>query len=350
MAAVSDNRFPDVVLKEESKSFHVDGRENATIVNACAESRDEKEATSEITSSDDREGSVTDKRNISKGSISKSIPLRKSKAPKSPQRTYMSDNSYPPSYPGAQRGPYPPPHGMHGRPPASGLFGPPGPYYGGPHDFRGGPPPMYHQMPHVPHPGQFSGGYGHTPNMTGRPGPYHPPYGGHSYTGHAPMGYHPAGPHHHHPGSFAPPMNSHSMDNSSISSTKSKGSRGSKKRTIDDAKDKSHAYSFRRTNSNASSNTTVTHGNNTSDIHPLKQDTGARKKYSGSDNIFEQDPYTHRRQYSGGSTTSSLSAGGFSLQSYEGQRSKLYLRCGGYITITFGMQSSDSTLFLQTAQ
>ena len=319
---MSEDHFAEVLLvHDESKPMGNEERQKAsTAVNAKAESRDENEGTLDNIGADEREGHVADKKHVSKTSLSKPLTSRKNKAPKSPQRTYMHDNSYPPSYPGAQRGLYPPPHGMHGRPPAPGPFGPPVPYYGGPHDFRG-PPPMYHQMPPLPHHGQFNGGYVHAPNMTGRPGPYHPSYGGHSYpSGHPPMGYHPAGPHHH-PSGFAPPMNtSHSMDNNSISSSKSKGSRGSKKRSIDDAKDKSHAYSFRRTNSNASSNTTVTHVN--MDIHPLKQDHGVRKTYSGSDNIFEQDHVSHRRQHSGGSTTSSLSAGGFSLHSYEGPRSK----------------------------
>lgn len=293
-------------------------------VNLKAESRDENECSLENIGAAEREASETDKKHAAKISLLKPLPSRKNKAPKSPQRNYMHDNSYPPSYQGAQRGPYPPPHGMHGRPPAPGPFGPPMPYYGGMHDFRGGHPPMYHQMPPLPHAGQFNGGYVHPPNMTGRPAPYHPPYGSHSYPpAHPPMGYHPGGPHHH-PSGFAPPMNtSHSMDNNSISSSRSKGSRESKKRSIDDAKDKSHTYAFRRTNSNtSSSNTTATHGNGGSDGHPFKQDHVSRKKYSGSDNIFEQGHSSHRRQYSGGSTTSSLSAGGFSLHSFEGQRSK----------------------------
>jgi hypothetical protein len=322
MAELSEDQYDEVMFHEESKPS-ADASEKATTgYMDKGENRDDNEGALENSGADEREGPAVDKKPVAKSSLSKPLPPRKNKAPKSPQRTYMHDNSYAPSYPGAQRGPYPPSHGMHGRPPAPGPFGP-GPYYGGPHDFRGGPPHLYHQVPPLPHPGQFSAGYVHPPNMVGRPGPYHPPYGSHSYpSGHPTMGYHPGGPHHH-PSSFAHPMNaSHSMDNSSISSSRSKGSRGSKKRTIDDAKDKTHAYSFRRTNSNTSSNTTVTHGNNASDVHPLKQNNGGRKKYSGSDNIFEQDHYGHRRQYSGGSTTSSLSAGGFSLHSYEGPRSK----------------------------
>lgn len=329
MAQVSDcQNAAEVTLKEEPKLSTAAEPTIHTIALATkAEVRDENEAVSESVGGEEREKPMPEKIAVTKNSVPKSSPSsRRNKVPKSPQRSYaMPENAYPPSYPGSQRGPYMAPHGIHGRPPAPGPYGPPpGPYYGGPHDFRGGPPPPYHQMPPLPHPGQYNGGYGHPPNMAGRPGPYHPPYGAHSYpSGHPGMGYHPGNPHHHH-GNFPPPMNpSHSMDNNSISSARSKGSRGSKKRTIDDTKDKSHAYSFRRTNSNASTNTTGTHGNNAMDHHPLKQESGNRKKNLGSDNIFDQDRYSHRRQYSGASTTSSLSAGGFSLQSFEGPRCKI---------------------------
>lgn len=120
-----------------------------------------------------------------------------------------------------------------------------------------------------------------------------------------------------------------------------KGSHGvSKKRTIDgvhESKDKSHAYSFRRTNSNASSNSTITAGNNAADSHPLTQESPRKRdrsssrstsnlnySHSSSNNIFQEERFHHRRNPSGTSTASSLSAGGFSLHSYDGPRCKYF--------------------------
>lgn len=334
------------------------------------ESRDENDSIAREEKPGERESSVPEKKDQpTKRPQARPSPRKnKNSAPShnshpSPQRPYMHEN-YPPSYPPHNRGPYPPPHAMHTGPRghAPGPYPPagPGPYYGGgPHDhYRGGPPPThYHQMPPLPHPGQYppNGHYGHPPNMSGRPGPppgYHiPPYGMQSYPPgppQQPMGYHAGPPPHAQSyGHQINPSNSMSVasDNNSIASSKSKGSHisrstksshgGSKKRTIEGVhttKDKTHMYSFRRTNSNESSNTTVTAGNGT-DMHPLKQDSPRKRErsssrsshhlpYTTSENIFDQERFHHRRAPSGSSTASSLSVGGFSLHSYEGPRSK----------------------------
>eukprot|EP00934_Nitzschia_sp_Nitz4_P008284 Nitzschia sp. Nitz4//scaffold13_size275219//108262//111350//NITZ4_000866-RA/size275219-processed-gene-0.151-mRNA-1//-1//CDS//3329535990//8274//frame0 len=312
------------------------------------DSRDESESVSRKPKVEDRDYSASEasEHQSSKQTQSKPSPSRKSRSSgssiQSPQRSYMSDN-YPPSY---SRGPYPPHPSMHGAPrappPAAGPYGHPHYYGGAPHDPYRAPHPHYHQMPPLPHPGQYGAPYCPPPNMAGRPGPppgYHP-YAPHSY---APphMGYH-GGP----PPSFPPPGHPMSgpSDNHSISSGKSKGShvsrstKGShgvsKKRTIDgvhESNEMSHEYAFRRTNSNASSNSTVTASNN--DHHPLTHESPRKRERSNShnsqnsrypsavsNNIFDEDRFRHRRNPSGASSASSLSAGGFSLQSYDGPR------------------------------
>lgn len=352
--------LPEILMNNEDvKGTGQELRGNASdLMND--ESRDDNDSSIRKVKTEERESSMAErKEQPAKRSQARPSPSRKNKhslqsynSHPSPQRPYMHE-SYPPTYHPANRAPYPPPHAMHGPrgpPPASGPYAPPPPYYA-PHDHYRGPPPPYHQMPHIPHPSQYghTGHYGHPPNMHGRPGPppgYHPPpYGAApSYSGgpHPAMGYHGAPPPHLQ--NFAPHLNqSHSMstsDNNSISSSKSKGSHisrstksshgGSKKRTIEgmhDSKDKSHAYSFRRTNSNESSSSTITAGNNASDVHPLKRDSPRKRdrsnqhsSYSSSNNnIFDEERFRHRRHPSGTSTASSLS-GAFSLHSYDAHR------------------------------
>jgi hypothetical protein len=98
------------------------------------------------------------------------------------------------------------------------------------------------------------------------------------------------------------------------------------------------AYSFRRTNS-SSSNSTLTTAKNTTTDHSTIVDSPQPKHENGpsrssntnhlpplphSNNIFENER-GHRRSHSGDSTTSSLSAGGFSLSSYNGPKGKSFI-------------------------
>lgn len=328
--------------------------EEKAAVEIKQESRDEKDTSSKESSTESRVSAVEKSEPTSKKSQTKS-PTRKSKSTNSshpsPQRSFMHEN-YPPSYlHHGGRPPYPPPHAMHSGPrahPGAGPFAPPPPpYYGGaPHDpYRGPPPPHYHQMPPLPHPGQYgpTGHYGHL-NMPGRPGPppgYPAPYGAPSYAPGPPMGYQGVPPPHQNYGSHQGIASV--SDNHSISSSKSKGSHvsrstksshGGKKRTIDGVhamQEGPHAYAFRRTNSNASSSSTVTASNNTSDIHALIEESPRKRdrpsdhprsySNSASTNIFDEERF-HRRNPSNASTTSSLSVGGFSLHSYDGPRGK----------------------------
>mmetsp|Transcript_10481 Transcript_10481/g.24887 ORF Transcript_10481/g.24887 Transcript_10481/m.24887 type:complete len:1021 (+) Transcript_10481:96-3158(+) len=309
-----------------------------------------------------------DETHLSKNSTqSKSSPkARKGKSSQqSPrqQRPYMHEG-YHPSYrhqpPPGRGGHYPSHPAMHG-----GSRGPPpGPYHpphaphqylnyngnpAGPHDhhYRAPHPHHYHQMPPLPHPGQShyggrNGHYGHPPNMPGRPGPpppgyHHSGYGGHYPGPPPPMGYHPGPP----PPSYhssQQPSDSNSISSSrSKRSTKSHSSEGSrKKRTIEGVHDGSQdiksvplSYSFRRTNSSCSNSTTT--ASKTADQSmtesPNKRERSSSRDsnflppISRSSNIFdERERPTHRRSNSGNSTTSSLSAGGFSLSSYEGSK------------------------------
>jgi hypothetical protein len=131
-----------------------------------------------------------------------------------------------------------------------------------------------------------------------------------------------------------------SSDSNSISSTRSKSSRNSsKKRTIENVVSSNSipsAYSFRRTDSASSSTSTVT-ANNThggeatvdgglgekSPKHPPKPEIASSGAATGDapqgDSAAKRRGY-HRRDYSGASTASSLSVGGYSLESYEGPR------------------------------
>jgi hypothetical protein len=354
----------------------------SSTVKVKEETRDEADKNSRKNDANERDGSSVDRTDhkSSKRSQPKPSPSRKSNSSSgshtsprpSPQRHYMHDGYTSYHQMPLGRGPYHPPHGMHSGPrgpaPASSSFPPPGPhYYGtGPHDhFRGHPHPHYHQMPPIPHPSQsgpYGGPNGHycpPPNMSGRPGPpppgYHPPYGA-PYP--PPMGYHSAPPPNFGHQSNPPhSMPSAASDSTSISSSKSKGStdrrssksqtssnESRKKRTIDGVhqssnKDKGRpvAYTFRRSNSNASTSSTVTAGNNTaSETHPVCEASPHKRERApsrssnhlpplshSSSNIFEEGERFHRRNFSGTSTASSLSVGGFSLSSYDASRCKL---------------------------
>jgi hypothetical protein len=144
-------------------------------------------------------------------------------------------------------------------------------------------------------------------------------------------------------------------DSNSISSKSSMNSK--KKRTIDGLQQHHHhhqnphnnkpsSYSFRRSDSNSSATSTATAGNNTStetqqtndSLHHSSQQQHQHSKQqhtsgceSGLSSLRVSNnnprsttirpgvtkPHFHRRDYSGASTASSLSVGGFSLSSYE---------------------------------
>jgi hypothetical protein len=212
-----------------------------------------------------------------------------------------------------------------------GPFGAPPPY--GYHGSGFGHPPHYPPHPHMMPPGPYGAGpgsfHGHHRGMKGSFGPP-PMYGGPP----GPYGMHPyPGPRHGMPPNFHMHPNITSSDSASISS---KGSLNSKKkRTIDGVSGNSstnqpmpNAYAIRRMDSNSSSTSTVTAGNNTSSETHLNDDHHANNKSSalGFDTFGSSQPEDlhhepprryHRRDYSGTSTASSLSVGGFSLASYE---------------------------------
>jgi len=177
-----------------------------------------------------------------------------------------------------------------------------------------------------------SGPYGHPP-------PPPPP---------PPSMYPYQGPGMRHPISSFP---SSSEDTASIGSNKSKTKSGKaansrKKRTIDGVDQRlnvtappqglSSAFTMARVHSNASTSSTVTAGNNTSTDTPnLTEDSPQKSKnhlpplssrpdYQGSINMHEDANKKgyHRRDFSGASTTSSLSVGGLSLSSYETRGNK----------------------------
>jgi len=96
----------------------------------------------------------------------------------------------------------------------------------------------------------------------------------------------------------------------------------SKKRTIEGLAD-NNDFPFRRATSDSSSCSTVTHANNTSTETPYLVEDSPQKNNIPSANLFEDEAELnmhqkeHRRDDSMASTASSLSAGGFSMQSYE---------------------------------
>lgn len=249
------------------------------------------------------------------------------KGDKPSNRSRQSIHRFP--YKKGGRAPYPMSHG-----------GPPGP------PFRGPPPYGY--------PGSASYGHGLPPNYSypGGPQPPHmppyPPMAGRSngpphgpgFPHHMPPGYHhgqgmygapPAfsghPPYPSQPGMLPPNFKS----SDSVSSMSTKNSQ--KKRTIEGVHEDSQlpasAYSFRRTDSLSSSTTTTTVGNNTSAETYGTDESGDKKDGSGlpplnmasmSMSFDDEDRSYNQRDVSGdASTTSSLSAGGLSLGSYEGE-------------------------------
>ena len=240
---------------------------------------------------------------------------------------YYNNNSMPPNMQG-NRGIYLPINRGYGGPPPynypGGNFGPPPPQYHSHHShmmppYNSGPPSGAYPGP----PSTMKGNY--HPNMPyGAPGPYgippqYPPHHGMNHNYHS--------------------MNLHS-DSNSISSKSSMNSM--KKRTIEGIHNESSkmtsAYNYRRCDSNSSTTSTVTAGNNVSiesqRMEPSlqissKSSNGGDGRISNSDgSMFLNDHHKipshrgpeqryHRRDYSAASTASSLSAGGFSLSSYE---------------------------------
>jgi hypothetical protein len=229
--------------------------------------------------------------------------------------------------------------GAHHGPP----YGAPPPSYG----YSTGAPShdMYHgrpqySMPPMPH-HQSQQGYG-----APAPGPQYGHHPGAYSSGYAPL------PPHMYPyqgAGIRPPISSFtssSDETASLGSNKSKGSKSGgnsrKKRTIDGVDQRvnvsappqglSSAFSMHRVHSNASTSSTVTAGNNTSTDTPnLTEDSpqktrsnlpplSSRPDYQGPINAhedFRDKQGYHRRDFSGTSTTSSLSVGGLSLSSYE---------------------------------
>ena len=207
--------------------------------------------------------------------------------------------------------------------------------YGHPAGNYGHPPPPYHhpgQMPPMP---PYGGGNHYPgPQMGGQRGMNYPSHYGNHYSSIPPSSYPPHGM----------PPSYPSMQTSDSASISSKGSRGSKKRTIDGVHDSSGmvpmgiaAYAIRRTDSSSSATSTVTAGNNTSsDSHLIHDSPHSKRDRShdlpqlnmggiGLDDHHDRHRHSrhHRRDLSAdASTTSSLSVG-LSLASYE--RGKLYI-------------------------
>jgi len=319
-----------------------------------AESRDDSgasERTAPTGASDERQGAAPVAAPVTKKTAK--VPPKKRNTAKALAQA-RSQDSRQGHYPQSRNGPIPyhtqvlgngPRGPPYGGPPTYGYGGPGGPpshdLYRGPHQYS--MPPMPHQQqgyggpgPGAPfgHPGQH-----HHPNYGGGPYSHHPPPHMYSYQG-APIH------------QQRPPISSFtssSDDTASLGSSKSKGSKSGKctssnsrkKRTIDGVDQRlnvavpqhglSSAFSMRRVHSNASTSSTVTAGNNTStdtpnltDDSPQKQrphlpPLSSRPDYQGSIAMLEdahKQGY-HRRDFSGASTTSSLSVGGLSLSSYE---------------------------------
>jgi hypothetical protein len=247
-------------------------------------------------------------------------------------RYYRSNPSNPmsPNLPG-NRGVYPPLNrGYGGHPPYNypgGNFGPPPQQY---HNHHSHMMPPYNNGPH-------GGAYPGPPvSMSMKPN-YHPsmPYGAPGSYGIPPQypPHHGNGMNHNYHN-----MNLHS-DSNSISSKSSINSK--KKRTIEgihnDSSKISSAYNFRRTDSN-STTSTVTAGNNVSiesqrmepslHIHSKASNSEEGRSSNSDQSLLLNNHHKvsnhrgpeqryHRRDYSAASTASSLSAGGFSLSSYE---------------------------------
>lgn len=350
-AAEEQRDGPEMMAIEKKDS-------NVSMVNATAsltvnaatlsepESRDDKGDTGGRTeapsarsdSTDEHQGAAAAAKKIKKVPPKKRNPVKGRVPVRQPPQT----GHFPPQ----QRGPMAPYHsqmmvGGGGHPHAYGAH----PSYGygaatgaPTHDmYRGRPqytmPPMPHhqnQQAYAPAPGSYHPGF--ATNPYGAPPP-------HMYAAYQGAG-------------FRPPMSSFtsgSDDTASLGSSKSKGSKSGgsnnsmKKRTIDGVappgvplpQGLSSAFTMHRTHSNSSTSSTVTAGNNTSTDTPnLTEDSPQKMRNhlpplssrpdfqhgGGPVNMMYDDSHKqgyHRRDFSGASTTSSLSVGGLSLSSYE---------------------------------
>lgn len=221
----------------------------------------------------------------------------------------------------------------------------PHPHYGGGY---GGPPP------HGGGGGNRGGNGNNNSNNNSSQYPPHHPAHHHPYSGGPP----PYGMPYGMPPGYPPNAMQQSDCSTSVGSGKSKSSKTSqqRKRTIDGIIQTSasgdanmalppSAYQFRRSDSNSSSTSTVTAGNNTSTTHhtvdTADNNESGRNRSSSNDFLYDNPNNNdnmqasrpsknrgyHRRDYSGASTASSLSVGGFSLASYEGPRGMYHRPC-----------------------
>lgn len=344
---MSDTAITDEVSSLPRKTI-VGGIENDSLMQGDDEARGDAAVVKREEDGDERDHAATFSQQAQKKKSAAASPAARSKNPsanisqysKQQQQQqqnarYYSNNSMPPNLPGP-RGPFPPMGRGYGGPPP----------YGYPGGNYGPPPSHYHPHPHMMQPYNNGPGGPYTGPPGGMKGNYHPPmpYGG----GPGSYGMPPTYPPHHGMNQqFLHSMNSQS-DSNSISSKSSMNSK--KKRTIDGMHNPSKkiptAYAFRRSDSNSSSTSTVTAGNNTSGethhtedsmhLHP-KRSNGCEAAMSslnmGGGMMFANEHHRtsihqgqskgqmkqhyHRRDYSGASTASSLSVGGFSLSSYE---------------------------------
>jgi len=294
-----------VVEVENGVAKHETRDDESTNVREAGESRDKSEA------------------NIKKVQ-SKSVPSRKQKGSHSAHHPSPQMSGYSTYHQQGHTSYHP---GMRGPSQPSAPYPPPYFPTSAPHDYRGHPPPHYpHQMPPMPHPGQYPGPHGHyAPNLAGRPGPppYHPGYGM-PFPGPQSMSYHGAPPPYP-PSNHAPHlMPSATSDSASITSSRSKRSNRSsrKKRTIEGVHSNKDslppvAYTFCRTNSNVSASTVGTAPN-----VPESRTLGDESPYKRERIEKLDDERMIRRNFSNTSTTSSVSVEGFSLSSsYDGPKS-----------------------------
>lgn len=326
----------DATIKQETSALPtktiVSGNENDSMPHQDDESRGDATIIKREGSYGDREGyshQIHKKKSSSPAAHSKGSSSATSHGNKHQHQStrYYNSNSMPPNIPGP-RGMFPPMNRGYGGPPAynyhGGNFGPPHPHF---HSHPGHMMPPYSAAPSGPYPGppgSMKGGY-HPSMPYGGPGPYgippqYPPHG--------------MNPNYHNSS-----MNLHS-DSNSISSKSSMNSK--KKRTIEGIHNPINkmpaSYNFRQTDSNSSTTSTVTAGNNASTGTHLTEDSlqiisktspeeEDNKLVSGS--LYSNEHHRikhhhgepkhryHRRDFSAASTASSLSAGGYSLSSYE---------------------------------
>jgi hypothetical protein len=130
-------------------------------------------------------------------------------------------------------------------------------------------------------------------------------------------------------------VSNNNMNNPSVMSSMNSNNNTRKKRTIEGIHSghpiNFNPYAFRRTDSSSTATSTVA-GNNTStetndgSIPTAKNNNSSRQQQQQQQQQQPQVRQTrHRRNYSGASTASSLSVGGFSISSYERSKSKTVL-------------------------